>query len=173
MEQQAHSVQRIPSILCHLVQSRLVVYTRPLDKLISFEEVKQHIGYNGNLQFEYNALINAIPESWKQEMNDNSMQIETPKEIITEIGALNKLSNIKIRGFFEKKINNEICACRFWKRNLGVNIENYFTLASEGTKETRLRLLHYTFIHNIYPTNILLKKMDIANSNQCLRDRLY
>ena len=76
-------------------------------RLISFEEVKQHIGSNGNLQFEYNALINAIPESWKQEMNDNSMQIETPKEIVTEIGALNKLSNIKIRGFFDKKINHE------------------------------------------------------------------
>ena len=49
-------------------------------RLISFEEAKQHIGSNRNLQFEYNALINAIPESWKQEINDNNMQIETPRK---------------------------------------------------------------------------------------------
>ena len=131
---------------------------------INFDDM----GSNGNLQLEYNALNNAIPESWKQEMNNNSTQRESPKEIITEIGALNKLSNTKIRGFFDKKINHKICAVRFWKRKLNVSIEDYFTLASEYTKKTRLRLLHFKVIHNIYRTNILLKKMDIATSNQCL-----
>ena len=85
------------------------------DRRISFEEAK-HFEYNGNLQLEYSALINAIPGSWKQEMNDNSTQIETPKEITTEIGTLSKHSNTTIRGPFDKKINHEICAVRFWKR---------------------------------------------------------
>ena len=84
------------------------------------------------------------------------------------MGELSKLNNATIRSYFDKKINHEICALRFWKRKLDVNIEDYFTLASECSKETRLRLLHFKFIHNIYPTNILLKKMDIATSNQCL-----
>ena len=48
-------------------------------------------------------LLNAIQESRKQEVNDNSMQTETPWEIITKIGALNKLTNTTIRGFFDKK----------------------------------------------------------------------
>ena len=101
---------------------------------ISFEEVKQHMRSNRNLQLEYNGLINAILKSWKQEMNDNSTQAESPKEIITEKGALNKLSNTTIRGFFDKKISHEICAVRFRKRKLNVNTEDYFTLASECTK---------------------------------------
>ena len=91
-------------------------------RLIGFEDVKHHKGSNGNLQFEYIALINANQESRKQEMHDNSTQIETPEEIITEIGALNKLFNSTIRGFFDKKISHEICAVRFWKCKLNVNI---------------------------------------------------
>ena len=49
-----------------------------------------------------------------------------------------------------------------------MNIEEYFSIAHESTKETRLRLLHFKFIHNIYPTNILLSKMGIMPSNKCI-----
>ena len=83
-------------------------------------------------------------------MHDDSMQIETPQEIITETDSLNKLSNATTTGFFDKKINYEICAVRFWKRKSNLNSEDYFTLASECTKDTRLLLLHFTFVYNIY-----------------------
>ena len=35
------------------------------------------------------------------------------------------------------------------------------------TKETRLRVLQWKVLHNIYPTTILLHKMGIANSDDC------
>ena len=51
---------------------------------------------------------------------------------------------------------------------MNVKIEDYFSLAHESTKESQLRLLHFKFIHNIYPTNILLNKMGLATTKQCL-----
>ena len=51
---------------------------------------------------------------------------------------------------------------------LNVNIQDYFSIAHECTKETRLTLLHFKFIHNIYPTNILLNKMGLVTANNCL-----
>ena len=35
------------------------------------------------------------------------------------------------------------------------------------TNESRLRLLHFKIMQNIYPTNIMLVKMKIKNSTQC------
>ena len=40
-------------------------------------------------------------------------------------------------------------------------------MAKLATKESRLRLLHFKILHNIYPSNILLKKMGIKNSDLC------
>ena len=128
-----------------------------------------------NLQLEYNALLNAIPESWKLGMNDNSMQTETSQDIITETGALNKLSSTSIRGFFAKKNNHEIYAVRFWKWKFNVNIEEYFTLGSEYTKEPEFdfstsnlfKILPYKHIVEENGHNDL-KPMPIVH-----RDRLY
>ena len=55
-------------------------------------------------------------------------------------------------------------------------IENYFNTAHEATKESRLRLLHFKFIHDIYPTNILLEKNRVEGNKQMsrmLRDELH
>ena len=35
------------------------------------------------------------------------------------------------------------------------------------TNETRLRVLHWKILHNIYPTNILLNKMQVTENNKC------
>ena len=68
----------------------------------------------------------------------------------------------------DKLKNHDICAANFWKQKMNVKIEDYFSIAHESTKESRLRLLHFKFIHNIYPTNILLNKMGLATTKQCL-----
>ena len=36
------------------------------------------------------------------------------------------------------------------------------------TKESRLQLLHWIILHDIYPTSILLHKIGICSSNKCL-----
>ena len=80
---------------------------------MSFEEIRQKVGMSSSLQFECNALVNAIPESWKIEMNNNNIEVIIPREINTELGPLSKLSNNMIRSFFDKQKNHDICAAIF------------------------------------------------------------
>ena len=135
--------------------------------MMSYEEIRQKAGTSGSLQFEYNALVSAIPESWKIEMNNHNTEVIIPREINTELGPLSKLSNKMIRSFFDKQKNHDICAANFWKHKLNVNLQDPFIIAHECTKETQLKLHHFKFIHNIYPTNILLNKMGLLTTNNC------
>ena len=117
-------------------------------QFIRYENVEQRIGTNGRLLFQYNALINALPERWKVEIENNAHEATASKDVITEIGPLSKLPNKTVRNFFDKLTNHEICAAHFGKRKLDLNVEDYFNIAHECTKESRLRILHFTFIHN-------------------------
>ena len=55
----------------------------------------------------------------------------------------------------------------FWDRKFGVDINKYWKIPYTCTKETRLHVLQYKLFHNIYPTNILLNKMNIKPNNKC------
>ena len=64
--------------------------------------------------------------------------------------------------------HTEPCATNVWSRQLNVCIDRqHWELIFNSTQETRLRVLHWKILHNIYPTNILLYKMGIANTNKC------
>jgi hypothetical protein len=55
-----------------------------------------------------------------------------------------------------------------WQTKLNVELEGaHWTIARHTTKETRLRELHWKILHNIYPTNILLQKMKIKQTDLC------
>ena len=138
-----------------------------------YEQIEQTVGKNGGLLFEYNALVNAIPESWKTAMDRNYQAMIIPHEINTEIGSLSKLLNKKIRNVFEKLKNHHIIMCcklfeRKQQQKMNVNIVDYFGVAHELRKESWLRLFHSKFIHNTFPTNILLNKMGLATTTKCL-----
>ena len=82
---------------------------------------------------------------------------------------LAQLNNKTLREIMVKRQNNEICAVHFWRHKLGIDITEYFDTAHECSKETRLRLLHFKFLHNIvYPTNIMLEKMGLMRDNKCM-----
>ena len=51
---------------------------------------------------------------------------------------------------------------------MNVNIVDYFGVAHEHAKESWLRLFHSKFIHNTFPTSILLNKMGLATTTKCL-----
>jgi len=60
------------------------------------------------------------------------------------------------------------CSSAFWKRKFDIDISSeIWLLPSQVTKETRLRLLQWKIIHNIYPTNIMLAKMKVKETNKC------
>ena len=57
------------------------------------------------------------------------------------------------------------CANGFWSRKFGLEIDEH--IWSLVTKETRLRVLQWNILHNIYPTNILLCKMKVRDDQMC------
>ena len=60
------------------------------------------------------------------------------------------------------------CANGFWSRKFGLKIhEHIWSLLSLVTKETKLRVLQWKILHNIYPTNILLCKMKVRDDRMC------
>ena len=108
-----------------------------------YEQTEQTVGKNGGLLFEYNALVNAIPESWKTAMDRNYQAVNIPHEINTEIGSLSNLINKKIRNVFDKLKNHDLIMC--WKlferkqqQKMNVNIVDYIGVAHEHAKESWL-----------------------------------
>ena len=62
----------------------------------------------------------------------------------------------------------EPIAVNFWRNKCRIGIEKeHWILASKWSSETRLRLLQWKMLHNIYPTSILLNKMGISNNKNC------
>ena len=60
------------------------------------------------------------------------------------------------------------CAKGFWSRKFGLEVdEHIWSIPSLVTKETRLRVLQWKILHNIYPTNILLCKMKVRDDRMC------
>ena len=60
------------------------------------------------------------------------------------------------------------CSVNFWKNKFNYNITKQdWRLAPITTKETRLRVLQWKILHNIYPTNIMLCKMKVTENNYC------
>ena len=59
-------------------------------------------------------------------------------------------------------------ACHFWQKKFGfIFKEEVWHTAWKTKKETRLRVLQWKILHNIYPTNILLNKMNVRESDEC------
>ena len=60
------------------------------------------------------------------------------------------------------------CVNGFWRRKFGLEIdEHIWSIPSVVTKETRLRVLQWKILHNIYATNILLCKMKVRDGRMC------
>ena len=129
------------------------------------------IGVYGAFIFDFNAIWNAIPHMWKQllsSMNmddiDNDSLSERSGEIDSSVKKIN--TNKLIRRILTNDTSS-ICGRGFWKNKMDVDIIDRFLIAFESTKEARLRVLHFKILHNILPTNILLKKMGIKTSELC------
>ena len=76
-------------------------------------------------------------------------------------------SNAKIRTLISQPTEIEICGRNFWKHKTGIDISSHYKMAQSATKESKLRLLHFKILHNIYPSNILLNRMGIKGTELC------
>ena len=61
------------------------------------------------------------------------------------------------------------CSAGFWERKFDVDFHlKIWNIPFKCSKETRLQCLQWKILHNIYPTNIMLSKMKLRDSNKCL-----
>ena len=123
--------------------------------------------------FEYNALINAIPGAWKiaiatyrrgvPNISDVSIIDNMRNDILMALNRHNRSLRCIIGGY---SLEN-VCGRNFWLRKRGINVSAHYCIANESTKESKLRLLHFKMLHNIYPSNVQLYKMKIKQSEMC------
>ena len=129
----------------------------------TLEEVKSETGPYGSLIFDYLVVKNAL-------LNCNLINVltfeNTNEQNKTPINSMHLISNKVLRRVISNKQPNLNCI-EIWKRKLNIDISNHFGLAMKATKETRLRVLHFKILHNIYPSNALLFKMGIKTTSRC------
>ena len=141
-------------------------------QLGNLNDVQQRLNKYPGLVFDYYAIINAIPERWKlklsmikdEEINEAKSRTINFPEITAQ---LFKKNNKDIRNIVIDSKNSIPCSQNFWKRKLDTDISMHYDIAISTTSETRLRVLHFKILHNIYPTNIMLQKMKIKENNLC------
>ena len=132
------------------------------NRLKSFEELSGEIGPRGSLILEYLAVKTALLNSG---INVNvHVILNNP---INFSCAFLKLSNKSIRNIVLKQRMDTLKCISTWENKLNVDVSNFFSIGIKSTKESRLRLLHFKIVHYIYPTNIILKKMKIKETNKC------
>ena len=135
--------------------------------------IANKVGRSGILDFEYNALFNGIPNSWKTsllDLNYFNLNIDNLKKSLQNqtyhLTLLNK-KNSELREIIGENDTSTICGKMFWMRKYDIDISKHFILAYNATKESRLRLLHFKILHNIFPSNILLNRMGIKETELC------
>lgn len=127
--------------------------------VLPFDVICQKVGYKPTRRFEYGAVTSAIYalfgkyEPIKDAEGYSILEATVPRILRKYLIDRDKVLPV---------------STQFWLHNFNIEIEKEnWMCAKDCTKETRLRLLHWKVLHNIYPTNILLNKIGYANSNKC------
>ena len=145
-----------------------VIYVKDIhtgDRLISLDEFKKKLGNNytprQRMIIDYTIVKNAMAgKKINMDERTENQQIFFKGEIV---------GKLKMKGF-KKLISPSTTshAVDFWRRKFHSNcLENHWEIAVKCTREIRLIALHWKIMSNIYPTNILLKKMGIRNNSIC------
>ena len=137
------------------------------NRLLSLQEMQEKIGKNraASVILEYNLVCNAIPKLWLEWISKGEKG--TVEDICQATRFNNKPRYIK-NILAAQKDHVSPRSQEFWWRKLKVDLDKEtWTRAANTTKETRLRVLQWKIMHNIYPTNILLNKMKVKDTDNC------
>ena len=128
----------------------------------SVEEVGEMVGKYNNLLFDYFAVKSALINSKVTVLNESAESDSDFEDIL-------KLDNKNLRNMIVRnKQENTTLNCEvFWKSKYDIDVRFFFNTAKLATKETKLKVLHFKILHNIFPTNSSLFKMNIVTSPIC------
>ena len=77
--------------------------------------------------------------------------------------------NSKEKNTYKMFVKNETCYCEnMWKNKFGYKVnEQSWTNIFKDIIEVKLQEIQWKILHNIFPTNILLNRMGIKNTENC------
>ena len=118
-----------------------------------------------NSMLMYNCIYNALSHIRGKIVNNN---VYLRHEFIAVFCDEN-VGNIGRNKFYTMLNKTEFLTIEcYWSRKLEVCfLKQYWMAAFDSTIETRLQILHWKILMNIYPTSIILSKMKIRNSDLC------
>ena len=104
-------------------------------------------------------IVYSVVASFMRNVNDPLPAQETETRQLTFNGKVIKKANVFRKEIVESKYCTP-CSVHFWNNKLDICLDKaHWSNARSVTKESRLRELQWKVLHNIYPTNILLHKM--------------
>ena len=122
--------------------------------------MRNEFGAYGGLMIDYLAVKKAVLKIYDPETYNTGNENDFAY-------TLDRINNRGLRKLIQNKSSHEPKCKRLWFEKLNIDISNYYMVPFQSTKEGRLRSLQFKIIHHIYPTNILLHKMGIKNSDSC------
>ena len=135
-------------------------------QIMSYNRVLEIVGESPGRLLEYNVVYNALPKDWQ-------LNLEGPVDATLKFcgNLISKMRSKDFRIIISAKRVTQPCAVNFWKRKYNTLEfdENVWLTIFDCTTESRLRILQWKILHNIYPTNILLKKMRKVDSDLCVK----
>jgi hypothetical protein len=134
--------------------------------IIPYAAVLAKLEPSPNLYLEYRTVHYGITQFLKDNPEYNTYASQTQSQLL--FNGMKVTCAKSIRNYIVDQKYTIPCSVQFWKRKLNVDIsDRHWKVAKQVTTESRLRELHWKILHNIYPSNILLHKMGLANNAFC------
>lgn len=132
----------------------------------TYSQLEQKLGPSPALIFEYNAMLNAFKKYTQEKIQGRPLRSGIYFKNISIAGW--QTCPRAIRKILVGEALTTPHSLQFWQKrfNLTIDVEVWKS-AIQATTETRLQVLHWKIIHNIFPTTILLTKMAITKSDIC------
>ena len=138
--------------------------------IITFDTFRRKFD-SPNSMLMYNCIYNALHRVRDKFANNNNINIA--EEPVTVFCGEN-VGNISRKKFYNKLNNTEFLTIElYWARKLASDFpKQYRMVAFDSKVESRLHILHWKVLMNIYPTSIILSKMNLRNSDLCEQCRV-
>ena len=134
-------------------------------QILNLQQFSARYGSRSDVMFVFNAIVNSLRPHIK---TIETLYNDTYIHDYLVIGNLDT-DTISRKDIMKLITNPEIpYSENSWKRQFGDNFDKKFwSLPFECTKETKLQVMQWKIMHEIFPSNILLKKMKLKDSENC------
>ena len=127
--------------------------------IFSYIQICEILETSPDRMLEYN-FVSAAVYKFKAKFNCTDIDMD-----LNDIPLFRGTKCTTVSSFRKELVNKGAavpCANGFWQRKFGLKVDKtVWSLAIKATKETRLRVLHWKIMQNIYSTNVLLCKMKV------------